>query len=144
MRLYDDGFQLGKLLKHPFVGPLADLVNDIKKYSYNIDVISSALEVGLIQFPSSLLSSQMLIIVPQAPLRSSGEIDDLVLSTVFSNSSFLPALPVRKAQRIVERANFCELRHEEEASWNEAVHGHLLVAACQPDDRHEIVDYMSW
>lgn len=152
MKLHDDGFRVGKLLERPLPAALDRLVKDMRSFMYNVGVISEALKVSL----SSLwcLHSLSLAISPlvganncaklQHAIEPSGEVDELLLPFVFSDSAHLPQLPLSEARRIVERANRCELRHEEEASWNASVHHTILLAACQPLGEHGVVDFMSW
>lgn len=63
---------------------------------------------------------------------------------VFSESPALPTVPLDKIQRIVKRANRCELRMEDEASWNMEVHHHILRTICRPQGQPGLVDFISW
>ncbi|KAI3317645.1 hypothetical protein HD806DRAFT_526889 [Xylariaceae sp. AK1471] len=47
------------------------------------------------------------------------------------------------AKGISDTANRCELRLEDEASWNMEVHQHLLRRVCRPQGRTGLVDFIS-
>ncbi|KAI1345292.1 hypothetical protein F5Y01DRAFT_300902 [Xylaria sp. FL0043] len=123
MSLIDDGFVLDKLfVPSPAIPPgLARLVEEIELVGQGVGLLPASARDEVwrsgLRFPDHVFTNEK---EAAAPLVSLGT-----------------------ARNISDRANLCELRLEDEASWNMEVHHHLLRRVCRPHGGGGLVDFVS-
>lgn len=136
MQLQDDGFALGKLQTptQPLPASLISLVRDAESLSQGVGVVPA-------QFKDELVFGQA-----EDGTSYGSYFHDHIFAAVDQRAAASAApivtLPPAKVKRIVDRANLCEVRLEEEASWNMEVHHHILRAICRPHGRRHLIDFM--
>lgn len=124
LELVDDGFAVDKLVPFdPSLPPeLARLIKRIEWISHGVAILPASAKQQVDPRDEWL---------PYAFSEPSQDDTDSLF------------LPLAKAQLICHRAVQCELRMEDEASWNMEVHHHILRRACRPCGRRGLVDFMS-
>ncbi|KAK9773607.1 putative PD-(D/E)XK nuclease-like domain-containing protein [Seiridium cardinale] len=133
---YEDGFVLGKLQAptQPLPATLISLVRDAESLSQGVGVVPA-------HYKDELVSGQA-----EDGTSYGSYFHDHIFATAVKGTAVSAAAVVTlspaKVKRIVDRANLCEVRLEEEASWNMEVHHHILRAVCRPQGRRRLIDFM--